>query len=95
MHAIGAALANGIEDGLGVEVTLGCCLSAKCIRLVGKSHMQCIAIEFGIDGNGGDAHFASGPNNSNGDLATVSNEDFLKHEGLSLPNGQHQSQPIE
>jgi hypothetical protein len=39
--------------------------------------MQRVAIQFGIHGNGGDAHFASGSNNSNGDLATVSNEEFL------------------
>jgi hypothetical protein len=39
--------------------------------------MQGVAIEFGIHGNGSDAHFASGSNYSNGDLATVSNEDFL------------------
>jgi hypothetical protein len=51
--------------------------------------MQGVAIEFGIHGNGSDAHFASGSNYSNGDLATVSNEDFLQHEGLSLPNGHH------
>jgi len=83
VHGVGAALADGIEDRLGIEVTLGRGLAAEGVRLVGQSHVQGVAVEFGIDGDGGNAHLAGGANDANGDFSAVGDQDFLRHEHLS------------
>ena len=45
MDAVGAALLDGGEDGLGVQVALGRRLSAQRIRLVGHADVQGFAVE--------------------------------------------------
>ena len=79
VHAIGAAEANCVEDGLGVEVALCCGLSAECVCLVGETHMQRVSIEFGIDRNGCNAQFSGGPNDSDSNFSTVGDEYLLQH----------------
>ena len=86
MHAIGAALANRVQDGIGVEVTLCSGLATEGIGLVGKSHMQGIAIELGIYGNRRDSHFSGGADDSDGDFASIGYQDFFQHGLLSLPD---------
>jgi hypothetical protein len=81
VDAVGAALLDGVEDGLGVQVALGRRLAAEGVRLVGHSDVQGFAVELGVDGDGGDAHLAAGPYDTDGDLAAVGDEDLLQHKG--------------
>ena len=39
--------------------------------------MQRVAIEFGVDRDGGDAHLAAGANDANGDFTAVGNQYLL------------------
>ena len=39
----------------------------------------CISIEFGVDGDGGDAEFTTGANDSNGDLTAVGDQNLGEH----------------
>ena len=71
------------EDGLGVQVALGRRLAAEGVGLVGHAHVQGVAVEVGVDGDGADAQLAAGPDDPDGDLAAVGNEDLLEHAGLS------------
>ncbi len=48
--------------------------------LVGKAHMQRVAVGFAIDRNRLDAQFLAGADDAQGYLATIRNEDFLEHE---------------
>ena len=59
VHAVGAAALDGVEDRLGVEVALGRGLPAERVRLVGEAHVQRVAVELGVHGDGGDAELAA------------------------------------
>ena len=80
VHAVGAALLDCVENCLGVQVALGRGLAAECVGLVGETNVQRVAVEFRIDRDGLDPHLSGGPNDSDGDLSTVGDEDFLEHE---------------
>ena len=49
VDGVGAAAPDHVEDRLGVEVALGCGLSAERVRLVGEPDVQRVAIELGVD----------------------------------------------
>ena len=80
VHAVGAALANGIKNCFGVQITFCCRLAAKRKGFVGEAHMQRVAIQLGIHGNGGNAHLASGADDAYGDFAAVGYQDLFQHE---------------
>jgi hypothetical protein len=77
VHAVGAALLDGVENGLGVEVTLGRSGAAERICLVGEAHVESVAIQFAVDRDGGDTEFAGGSDDSDGDLATIGDQDAM------------------
>jgi hypothetical protein len=79
VHTIGAAAANGVEDRLGVEVALGRGLAAECVRLVGEPDVEGVPIELGVDRDRRDAELAGGPDDADGDLAPVGDQDLLQH----------------
>ena len=79
MHSIGTAAFNDVKDCVGVEVGLSAGLSAQAVGLVGKAHVERIAIKIGVDRHSGDAEFAASTNDSNRDLTTVCYEYFGKH----------------
>ena len=87
VHAVGAALLDGVEDGLGVEVALGRGLAAERVRLVGEADVEGVAIEFGVHRDGRDAELAGGPDDADGDLATVGDQDLCQHGWQYLRNG--------
>ena len=91
VDAVGPALLDGVEDGLGVQVALGRRLAAEGVRLVGHPDVQGFAVEVGVDGDGGDAHLAAGPDDTDGDFAAVGDEDLLQHAG-PFDSGQGTSQ---
>ena len=79
VHGLGAALLDRVEDGVGVEVALGRGLAAERVRLVGVADVQRVAVELGVDGDGGDAELAAGAHDPDGDLAAVGDQDFAEH----------------
>ena len=80
MHAVGAAVVDGVEDRLGVEVALGCGLPAERVGLVGEAHVERVAIEFAVHRDGADSELAGGANDPDGDLSTVGDQDLGQHE---------------
>jgi hypothetical protein len=54
-------------------------LAAKGIRLIGKTHMKGVAIEFGIDRNSGNSHLSGSSDNTDGNFAAIGDKDFLQH----------------
>ena len=79
MDGVGAALADRVEDRLGVQVALGGRLATERVRLVGEADVQRVPVELGVHGDGLDTEFASGTDDSHGDLATVGDQDLLQH----------------
>ncbi len=79
MHALGAALADRVEDRVGVQIALGGSLPAERVRLVGVPHVGRVAIELGVDGDGRDAELATRAHHANSDLASVGDEDLREH----------------
>ena len=81
---VGAALLDGVQDRLGVEVALGRRLAAEGVGLVGHADVQGVTVEVGVDGHGPDAELAARPDHPDGDFAVVCNEDLLEHAGPFL-----------
>ena len=79
VHAVGAALADRVEDRLGVEVALGRGLAAERVRLVGVAHVRGVAVELGVDGDGRDAELATRSHDADRDLAAVGDQDLREH----------------
>ncbi len=79
MHGVGTAVADRIEDRLGVQIALRGGLPAERVRLVGESHVERVAVELRVHGDGSDAELASGPDDTDRDLASVGDQDLLQH----------------
>ena len=79
MHGICATVLDGLQNGFGIDVALGCGLPTKGIGLISQAHVKCIAIEFGVDRHSGDPHLTGGTDNADGNFAAVGNQDFLQH----------------
>ena len=69
----------------GVEVALGRRLAAQRVGLVGEAHVQCVPVELGVDGDRVDAQLAAGPDDPDGDLATVGDQHLGEHDVWLAP----------
>src|SRR4029077_6335407 len=78
VHTVGARLADRVDDRVGVEVTLGRGLAAEGVRLVGVARVRGVAIEVGVDRDGGDAKLAARAHHADRDLAAVRYQDLLE-----------------
>ena len=67
------------EDGLGVQVALGRGLAPEGVGLVGQPHVERVPVEVGVDGHGGHPQLAAGPDDPDGDLSPVGDENLLQH----------------
>ncbi|CAB4621967.1 unannotated protein [freshwater metagenome] len=94
VHAISTAVCDGLQDGLGVEIALCCSLSAKSKCLVGETHMEGIAVEFGIHSDSGDTHFSGSTDDTDSDFAAVGDKDFLQHRCQYCLDGHPQCELI-
>ena len=52
-------------------------------RLVGSPDVGCVAVDLGVDGDGGDAHFLAGTHDSDCDLAAIGDQ-YLGEHGRGL-----------
>ena len=75
MHCVGSRGPGCVNDLVNDQVTLcgGAAPEGEC--LVGKAHMQRIAIRIGIDRHRLQAGILAGANDSDGDLAAVCDQD--------------------
>ena len=89
VDAVGAALVDGLEDRLGVEVALGRRLAAEGVRLVCHAHVEGVAIQIRVDGDRRDAELTARPDDPDGDFAAVCDEDLLEHAGPFRRTGSH------
>jgi hypothetical protein len=69
----------GVEDRRRVEVALGRGLAPERVRLVRQPHVERVPVELRVDGDGGDAQLAAGPDHPDRDLPPVGDEDLLQH----------------
>ena len=67
------------DDLRDVAIALRAGGGADADVFVGVAHVQAVAVGLAIDGDGADAHFATGANDPQGDFTTVGDEDFLEH----------------
>ena len=51
VHAVGPDCADGVEDGLGVQVALGRGLPAEGVGLVSQADVEGFAVELGVHGD--------------------------------------------
>ena len=79
VDGVGPALLDDAEDGLGVQVALGRGLAAQGVGLVGQPDVERVAVELGVDGHRGHPELAAGPDDPDGDLSPVGDENLLQH----------------
>ena len=79
VDGVGTTALDGVEDGVGVEVALGCRLTAESERLVGEPGVQGVAVELRVDGHRCHPEFSAGTDDPDGDLAPVGDQDPGKH----------------
>src|ERR1019366_7360484 len=75
---------GGADHRGNVEITLRQLRRANANRLIGKAHMQRIAIRFTVDCDGPDAEFLACANDAQRDLAAIRYQNFLEHDGKAL-----------
>ena len=80
MNGLGAGLLGCSDDFVNHQIGLARRRGAQQHGLVGQLNMPCFFVGFGIHRHGFDAHFAGGGNHTASNLATVSNQNFGKHE---------------
>lgn len=78
VDGVGPRFFDRIQNRLGVEVALSRGLAAQSEGVVGKSDMKRITVELGVDRNGLDSEFLARSNHSNGNLASIGDEDGRK-----------------
>src|ERR1051326_6636776 len=61
-----------------VQISLGRGRGADANWLVCKPHVQRVAIDVAVHGNGADTHLFAGPNDATGNLAAVGDENLSK-----------------
>ncbi len=84
VHRLGATALDRVEDGLGVEIALGRGLAAERVGLVGVANVEGVAVELGVDRDGGDPELATRAHDPHRDLSAVGDEDFGEHGPSSM-----------
>ncbi len=70
-----------------VEVALGRRLPAEGVGLVGEAHVQGVAVELGVHGDGGDPELPAGADDPHRDLPPVGDQDLGQHRGQPIVRG--------
>ena len=74
---------GGRDDPRDVEVGLEARARPDADRLVGVAEVQRVLVDLGVDGDGLDPELLAGPDDAQGDLAPVRDEDALEHRPCS------------
>ena len=84
MDRIGADGSGGSDDGIDLQVTLGCGTSTQADRLADLPDMQGVAVGIGMDPDGCDAAGPRGARNPAGDFAAIGDEKCFYFHGWPL-----------
>ena len=70
---------GGGDDAIGAEVAVGAARAADADGFVGELDVEGLGVCFRVNGEGFDAEFAAGADDSKSDFAAVGDEDLLDH----------------
>ncbi len=90
MNRLGVGQLGGAHDRLDVEIAAGAGGRADADALVGNLHVQRFAVGIGVHGDSLNAEFLAGTDDTQGDLAPVCNQYFVKHLFFSAKQGKVQ-----
>ena len=80
VDSLSAGILASLDDPVGKQVTFGARRAPHPNGLIGHLHVQRAPVGIRIDRNGLDSHSRRGLENTAGDLATVGNQYFFKHD---------------
>ena len=83
---LGAGLAGGLQQRVGVPIALRGCGRADADRVVGLAHVRQPGVRLRVHRDGAQAHPLDGPDDASGDLAAVGDEHGLEHGWLASPS---------
>jgi len=83
---VGAGGPGGRDDPVDGEIALGGGRRSQQHRLVGEEHVERLPVGLGEDGDAGDAHLAAGPDDPDGDLAAIGDEDLRERRAHDAPD---------
>ena len=94
VHRLCARVLCDLQDALPAQVAVLGCAAADVHRLVTGQHVFGVRVGVGIHRHGLDAQAARSGGHTAGNFATVGDENFLKHAGLSVQAMPCSHQPI-
>ena len=69
----------GADDPIDLEVTLRAWRGSDADGFIGELNMEAFHVRLGIDSDGLDAELLASSDDSEGDFASIGDEDFLEH----------------
>ncbi len=84
VDGFGAMAARGIENAVDPQVAFRRGRGPHVAGLIGHANVQRRAIRVRIDCHRGDAHFAQGANDPDGDFSPIGNQNFAEHVHLNF-----------
>ncbi len=87
MDGFGPAAEGDFEDLVDVQIGFAGGRGAEEIGFVGVSNVERGAVDVGVNGDGGDAEFAAGADDADGDLSAVGDEDLAEGFGAHGEGG--------
>ena len=85
MDRLGSRLLCRRDERLSIQVALACLSRADADGFISSKEMRGRHIGFRVDSNGGNAEFTTGARHTNGDLAAIGDQNFLKHGAVFPP----------
>ena len=76
VDGLGPGDQGGGDHPLLVEVALPGGSAAHAVALICQGHVEGVPVRLGVDGHGGNAHLLAGPDDPDGDLPPVGNQDL-------------------
>jgi hypothetical protein len=82
VHGLRAAPLSHLDKFLDIQIALWGRCRSDVVRLVREASVQRLAVRVGVDGDAADAHLPKGPDDADGDLAAVGDQNLLEHPQL-------------
>src|SRR5437868_13145288 len=86
MYGFGIGNLRRADHCRNIQIALGKLRRANADRLVRKTYGQRVAIRFAVDSHGAYAQLFASANDTQGNLATIGNQNLLKHFVTSVPS---------
>ena len=79
MNRFRAGFFGDFENFVGAQIAFIRRRVADVKRFVSYPNVKRVFVDFGINGDGFDFHFAAGADDSNGDFAAIGDQNFVEH----------------